>query len=92
MKRIVAGVAALLLTLTLSSSAKAQFWGGQYYYNPWTGGGAYGGAVYNPWTGGYYYGGQGYNPWTGRYYGGGAFYSDGEWVVPTVQAATGCAA
>jgi hypothetical protein len=75
MKRIVACLAAFVLTLSLASSAKAQVWGGRYYYNPWTGGAMYGGGAYNPWTGGYYYGGQGYNLWTGRFYGQGTFYN-----------------
>jgi hypothetical protein len=54
--------AAVVLTLTLTPSAKAQvYWGSRYFYNPW--------------TGGYYQGGTGYNAWTARYYGGGAFYN-----------------
>lgn len=75
MKRLVAWVAGLLLTLALASPAKAQYrWGSRYYYNPWTGGTVYGG-ISNPWTGGYYYGGYGYNPWIGGYYGGQRFYN-----------------
>jgi hypothetical protein len=76
MKRTMVWAAAVVLTLTLTPSAKAQvYWGSRYYYNPWTGGGVTGGSVYNPWTGGYYQGGAGYNAWTGRYYGGGAYYN-----------------
>jgi hypothetical protein len=75
MKRIVVYAAAVVLALSLASSARAQVWGGRYYYNPWTGGAMSSGAAYNPWTGGYHYGGQGYNPWTGRYYGNTAFYN-----------------
>ncbi len=52
MKRISVWLAGVVLTLALASSAQAQYGGGRYYYNPWMGGGAYGGAAYNPWTGG----------------------------------------
>ena len=74
MKRIFGVAAAVVLTLTLASSAKAQSWAGGYY-NPWNGTGVYAGSVYNPWTGGYYSRGTAYNPWLGGYYSGGSGYS-----------------
>lgn len=72
MKWLYACIAGVVLTLSAASTANAQVsWGARGYYNPWMGGGYYGGA-YSPWGGGYY-GGAGYNAWTGRYYQGGAF-------------------
>ena len=75
MKSIVACVAAIVLTLSPASNAKAQLWSGGYYHNPWTGGAMYGGGAYNPWTGGFSSGGQANNPWTDRFYGNEAFYN-----------------
>src|SRR5262249_25502915 len=74
MKRILGVAAAVVLTLTLASNAKAQSWSGGYY-NPWTGTGVYAGSVYNPWTGGYYSGSTVYNPWLGGSYSAGSGYS-----------------
>jgi hypothetical protein len=75
MKRIFGLAVALTLIFALSSTAHAQFYGGQSYsYNPWTGASMGYSAGYSPWTGGYYGATTGYNPLTG-YYGSSAGYN-----------------